>query len=88
MSIKLLSLFGGLASLKIGRRQRKQARYLAHAFLLEESGPPHLVSSIVALFSLLVGGFVVWAAITNIDEKAVTLGEVLPVGQVRFIQDL
>jgi len=88
MSFKLTSLFGGLASFKTGRKQRRQARYLAHAILLEESGPPHLVSSLLALISLLVGGFIVWAAMTKIDEKAVTLGEVLPVGQVRYIQHL
>jgi len=88
MSFKPTSLFGRLALANSRGKQRKQARYLAHAFLLEESGPPHLVSSLLALISLLVGGFIVWAAITKIDEKAVTLGEVLPVGQVRYIQHL
>ena len=88
MNIKPLKLMSDVGSVRFNRRQRKQARYLAHAFLLEESGPPHLVSSLMALVSLLIGGFLVWAAVTKIDEKAVTQGEVLPVGQVRHVQHL
>ena len=72
-----------------GRRSpSERTRFLAHAILLEEAGPPRAIGALVFFLFALVGGFVAWAAIAKIDEAAVAQGQVIPAGSVRLVQHL
>ena len=68
--------------------RRRQARFLAHAIQLEESGPPRRMVGLVAVIVLLLGGSILWAAVTEIDQAAVATGQVMPSGSLRLVQHL
>ena len=65
---------------------RRKIRYLAQSVALEETGNPFLAKLVIITVSLIVLTFSVWAAVTRIDEIAVTTGSVVPVGQVQVVQ--
>lgn len=66
----------------------KQARLLASAITLEEAGPPRVFLWSLVLVCLLIGGAIVWAALTPFSEKVSALGEVVPAGSVHIVQHL
>jgi len=68
--------------------RRRQARFLAHAIQLEESGPPRRMVGLVAVIVALLGGSILWAAVTEIDQAAVAAGQVMPSGSLRLVQHL
>ncbi|MBF0143945.1 MAG: HlyD family type I secretion periplasmic adaptor subunit [Magnetococcales bacterium] len=64
------------------------ARHLTKSILLEESGNP-VLTRLVAIFGLsIILLFVVWANFARIDEVAVALGKVVPLGHVQVVQHL
>ena len=65
---------------------RRKIRYLAQSVALEETGNPLLAKLVIGTVSLTVLTFTLWAAITRIDEIAVTMGKVVPTGQVQVVQ--
>ena len=65
---------------------RRKIRYLAQSVALEETGNPFLAKLVIGTVSLIVLTFTIWAAVTRIDEVAVTTGKVVPVGQVQVVQ--
>ncbi len=67
---------------------RARARFLTQAMQLEESSTPGLVSAMVFLVSMLLGGGIAWASVTELGEVARAPGEVVPDGHVRKIQHL
>lgn len=66
----------------------KQTRFLSRSILLEEAGPPRAVFTTVTLCAFLVFGFLVWAAIVQLDEKTAAPGEILPINFVQPVQHL
>lgn len=70
------------------KRGDRQTRFLAQSVILEESGGSGLIRWAIVTISLAICAFVAWAAVTNVDEIAVTSGEVVPTGRVQTIQHL
>lgn len=70
------------------KRGDRQTRFLAQSVILEESGGSGLIRWAIVTISLSICAFITWAAITNVDEIAVTSGEVVPTGRVQTIQHL
>ena len=73
------------------RRVRADARLLTHMsrpLILEEGGPPRGVQHLLLAISLLVGMFIIWAAVTEMPESAVAQGQVIPKGSVHVVQHL
>ncbi len=70
------------------RRGDRQTRFLAQSVILEEAGSSGLIRVAMVTISLVICAFLVWSAVTNVDEVAVTSGEVVPAGQVQAIQHL
>lgn len=65
-----------------------QKRYLSQAIQLEETASPRITGATMILVSVLVLTFVVWSAMTNINEVARASGEVIPEGNVKTVQHL
>ena len=65
---------------------RRKIRYLAQSVALEETGNPFLAQWVIGTVSLIVLAFTLWMAVTRIDEVAVTMGKVVPIGQVQMVQ--
>jgi len=70
------------------RRQDRLIKFLSQPLLLEESGPPRVLSQLLIVITVLVGGLIGFAAFTNISETAVTQGQVKPAGSVNLVQHL
>lgn len=69
-------------------RTGRQVRHLAQAVVLEEAGASRLVRLALVAASLTVVAFVIWAALTRLDERASAFGQVVPAGSVQQIQHL
>ena len=63
-------------------------RYLSQSVLLEESVVPVTLRFTLMLISSVTLGLIIWAALTDIDELAVTDGEVIPSQHIQAIQHL
>lgn len=63
-----------------------QLRYLSQSVRLDEAVSPHLVRLTAMIISLSVLGFLIWAAITNVNEVARSPGEIAPQGLEQFVQ--
>ena len=70
------------------RRGDRQTRYLAQSVILEEAGSSGLIRMAMISIVLVICAFLIWAQITDVDEVAVTSGELIPTGQVQSIQHL
>ena len=70
------------------RRGSRQTRFLAQSVILEEAGSSVLIRSAMIAIALVICAFLFWAGITNVDEVAVTTGEIIPTGKVQSIQHL
>ena len=73
------------AQIKQGSRV---ARHLAQSVVLEEAGVSNLLRFAMFLIFAAVAAFIGWAYFTEIDEVAVTFGEVTPTGNVKLVQHL
>lgn len=70
------------------RRGDRQTRYLAQSVILEEAGSSGLIRWAMVSIAMVICAFVIWAQITDVDEVAVTSGEIVPTGQLQSIQHL
>jgi len=70
------------------RRGARQTRFLAQSVILEEGGSSGLIRGAMVTICVVICLFVVWSMVTNVDEVAVTSGEVIPSGQLQAIQHL
>ncbi len=66
----------------------EQTRLLANAIVLEEAGPPRLLSQLLLFVATLIVGLLVWSGITQIPETVTAPGEVVPAGSVHVVQHL
>lgn len=69
-------------------RQNRLIKYLSQPLLLEEAGPPKVLTQLLAVVSLLVVGLIGLAGFTEISESAVVQGQVMPAGSVNLVQHL
>jgi len=65
---------------------REDSQLLARAVQLEETDPPSALRLALQLITAIVIVFIVWASFTTFAEKAVTPGEILPIGRAQPIQ--
>lgn len=70
------------------RRGDRQTRFLAQSVILEEGGSSGLIRAAMITICVVICLFVGWSMVTNVDEVAVTSGEVIPSGQLQAIQHL
>ncbi len=70
------------------RRGDRQTRFLAQSVILEEGGSSGLIRWAMLTICVVICIFIGWSMVTNVDEVAVTSGEVVPSGQVQAIQHL
>ena len=63
-------------------------KFLSQPLILEEAGPPRAVMFMLLAASFLVSAFIIWAAVTEIQETALARGQVMPAGSVRVVQHL
>ncbi len=68
------------------RRGDKQTQFLNQAVILEEAGSSGVVRVMMLAVGVAIAGFLAWSAVTDVDEVAVSTGEVVPTGQVQSIQ--
>ncbi len=73
---------------KGAKRPDRLIKFLSQPLLLEESGPPRVLSQLLIVITVLVGGLIGFSAFTNISETAVTQGQVMPAGSVNLVQHL
>ena len=66
----------------------KLVKFLAQPLVLEESGPPRLLSQLLVAVSVLVAGSILFAAFTDITESAVVQGQLVPSGSINTVQHL
>jgi len=69
-------------------RNRRLVKFLSQPLILEEAGPPRALLQLTIIASLMVGGFIAWAAVTDIRETALAQGQVMPAGSVHVVQHL
>lgn len=67
---------------------RRLAKLLSQPLILEESGPPRLLTNLVRVIGLLMVGLIAWAGISEIRETALAQGQVIPTGSVHRVQHL
>jgi HlyD family secretion protein/adhesin transport system membrane fusion protein len=64
------------------------AQTLALPLALEEGRPPRLAAHVGFLALFAVAGFLGWASVATITERAVAQGQIMPAGEVQAIQHL
>lgn len=74
--------------LKPIKRGDRQSRFLAQSVLLEEGGSSGLIRLATLTISGVIAAFLVWSAVTEVEEVAVAPGEVVPSGQIMPVQHL
>lgn len=84
---KLLNILNKL-SLRKKRHNTEQLRYLSQSVLIEEATTPYMVRTTLMIVSVTIITFIIWAAITDINEISRSTGEVIPVSYVQSIQHL
>ncbi|QJB56896.1 HlyD family type I secretion periplasmic adaptor subunit [Pseudodesulfovibrio sp. zrk46] len=68
------------------RVAKRKSMHLSQALLLEETGVPRLIRFVILTLTLIIAAFIGWASVTQIDEVAITSGEIIPSGHVKLIQ--
>jgi HlyD family type I secretion membrane fusion protein len=61
-------------------------RHLAHSVLLDEAVAPRHIRLTIALLCSALAGFLVWAAVSRLDEVAAAPGQIVPSGAVQVVQ--
>jgi len=67
---------------------RHLIKLLSQPLILEEAGPPKLLTQMTQAVSLLIVGLIAWAAVAEIRESALAQGQVIPAGSVLQVQHL
>ena len=69
-------------------QQATQSRFLVQSIELEESEPPHILSTTSFVMCGIVFLALIWAGITQVDQVASATGQVVPVGSIQAVQHL
>ena len=67
---------------------RRLVKLLSQPLILEEAGPPRLLTQMTQALSLLIVGLIAWAAVAEIRESALAWGQVIPAGSMLKVQHL
>lgn len=70
------------------RKNDRQLRLLSQSIFMEEASGPRIVGMTMRIVSLSIVGFVIWAAVAQLDEVTSASGEVVPNGYVQLVQHL
>ena len=65
-----------------------QLRYLSQSALIEETKAPYMVRTTLFLISVIIISLITWAGFTEVEEIAITQGEVIPSKHIQSIQHL
>ncbi len=84
----LKSFFRLITGTRKSHSKIDQLRYLSQSALIEETSAPYAVRTTLFMISLVVISLIVWAGFTQVNEIAVTEGEVIPSKHVQAIQHL
>jgi HlyD family secretion protein/adhesin transport system membrane fusion protein len=68
--------------------ERSLTKLLSEPLILEEMGPPRIMTQFVGVASVLLAGLLLWSALTEIRETALAQGQVIPAGSVHSVQHL
>jgi HlyD family secretion protein/adhesin transport system membrane fusion protein len=68
--------------------QSAQSRFLVQSIELEETDPPGVLTAATMIISAVVIFAIVWAAVTNVDQVAISDGAVAPAGSIQAVQHL
>lgn len=68
--------------------EQEQLRYLPQSVKLEESANPHIIRLTMMVISVAIVVFILWAAITNINEITGIKGNIVPRGLTQVVQHL
>ena len=63
-------------------------RFLSQPLVLEEGGPPNALVHLLVLLSVMICGFIAWAALTDLQETAAVTGQIMPAASVQTVQHL
>ncbi|MEH6404099.1 MAG: HlyD family type I secretion periplasmic adaptor subunit [Sneathiella sp.] len=67
---------------------KPQSSRLGQSIMLEETGPAPLLRNAILFSFVALAAFIAWAQFAEIDEVAVSSGEVIPSGTVQTIQHI
>ena len=81
-------MYGYFVRQNILRSETEQLRYLPQSVLLEEAANPYFARMTMMWINAAIIVFVLWSALTNINEVAKAKGEVVPQGFVQVVQHL
>jgi len=70
------------------RRDNRHLPSLNRSLHIEEGRPPHSSRMNILIACSIVFAFIVWAAITPIDEITVATGQIIPTGFIKSVQHL
>jgi len=84
----LKSFFRLITGTRKSHSKIDQLRYLSQSALIEEASAPYAVRTTLFMISIVVISLIVWAGFTQVNEIAVTEGEVIPSKHVQAIQHL
>ena len=70
------------------RSKERQIRFLALPLLLEEAGPPRLLSQLLIVLTILLGGLIGFASMAQITESSNAQGQIVPSRSVNLVQHL
>lgn len=84
----LKSLNRLLSGKKASYSKIEQLRYLSQSALIEETTAPYMVRTTLFMISIIIITLIVWSGLTQVEEIAVTQGEVIPSKHVQSIQHL
>ncbi len=69
-------------------QQTAQSRYLVQSIELEETEPPHILSTASFVMCAIVFLALIWAAVTEVDQVATATGQITPAGSIQAVQHL
>jgi len=84
----LKSFFRLITGTRKSHSKIDQLRYLSQSALIEEASAPYAVRTTLFMISIVVISLIAWAGFTQVNEIAVTEGEVIPSKHVQAIQHL
>ncbi len=68
--------------------QPAQSRFLVQSIELEETEPPHILSTASFVMCAIVFLALIWAAFTEVDQVATATGQITPAGSIQAVQHL
>lgn len=68
------------------KKGKQYSYHLSKSILLEETGSPMILRTILVFGTILLGVFLFWGFNARLDEVAIAQGEIVPVSQMKKVQ--